>query len=251
MSDETRTERPLPEGTEGTAEQELPKLDGPEAESIIEAVLFAAGHPLSYTAIGKLFGATPKQAKERIEALSLTFNESHRAVLLLALDDCAQLCTREEYAPYIREALGIRRGGNLSNSSLETLAIVAYNQPVTRVYIDNVRGVDSSYAVSSLLERGLIECVGRLDQPGRPMLLGTTPDFLRCFGLSSIEELPKPEGAEDLPSALVNLTIDDMLKDGTAGESASPVPTEAPGTVAPSGEEAESKEKPPASSAVS
>ena len=99
MSDETRTERPLPEGTEGTAEQELPKLDGPEAESIIEAVLFAAGHPLSYTAIGKLFGATPKQAKERIEALSLTFNESHRAVLLLALDDCAQLCTREEYAP--------------------------------------------------------------------------------------------------------------------------------------------------------
>ncbi len=111
----------------------------------------------------------------------------------------------------IREALGIRRGGNLSNSSIETLSIIAYNQPVTRVYIDSVRGVDSSYAVSSLLERGLIECVGRLDQPGRPMLYGTTADFLRCFGLSSLAELPEVEGVEAQVGALANVAIDEVL----------------------------------------
>ena len=110
--------------------------------------------------------------------------------MLLAFNDCCQLCTKEEYLPYIREALGIRRNGNLSNSSIETLAIIAYNQPVTRSYVDTVRGVDSSYAVSSLLERGLIEAKGRLDAPGRPMLYGTSPDFLRCFGLYSLDELP-------------------------------------------------------------
>ena len=105
-------------------------------------------------------------------------------------DNACQLCTKEKYLPHIRVALGIRRNGTLSNSSIEVLAIVAYHQPVTRAYIDTVRGVDSAYAVSSLLERGLIESVGRLDAPGRPMLYGTTADFLRCFGLSSLSELP-------------------------------------------------------------
>ena len=109
---------------------------------------------------------------------------------MLTFDDCCQLCTKEQYLPFIREALGIRHNGNLSNSSIETLAIIAYNQPVTRSYVDTVRGVDSSYAVGSLLERGLIESKGRLDAPGRPMLYGTTPDFLRCFGLSSVADLP-------------------------------------------------------------
>ena len=109
---------------------------------------------------------------------------------MLAMDDCAQLCTKQEYAPCIKEALDIKRGGNLSNSSIETLAIIAYNQPVTRTYVDTVRGVDSTYAVNSLLDRGLIEPKGRVDAPGRPVLYGTTPDFLRVFGLSSTSDLP-------------------------------------------------------------
>ena len=92
--------------------------------------------------------------------------------------------------PYIREALGIRQNGNLSASSIETLAIIAYNQPVTRAYVDTVRSVDSSYAISNLLDRGLIETKGRLEAPGRPMLFGTSAGFLRCFGLSSLSELP-------------------------------------------------------------
>ena len=134
-----------------TAEESLPDINGAEAENIILAVLFAAGHPLEYSKIGKLFGATPAETKKRIAAFAEKFNGAESSLTMLVLDDCAQICTRQEYAPYIREALGIRKGGNLSNSSIETLAIVAYNQPVTRVYIDTVRGVDSSYAVNSLL----------------------------------------------------------------------------------------------------
>jgi segregation and condensation protein B len=112
------------------------------------------------------------------------------------LDNACQLTTKEEYAPYIRSALGIKEGGNLSKSSLETLAVIAYNQPVTKTYIDQVRGADSSYAVTNLLERGIIECRGRLDVPGKPRLYGTTPVFLRSFGLSSIQDLPPLELSE-------------------------------------------------------
>ena len=202
----------ITEKLDGTVE-DLPDINGADAENIIVAVLFAAGHPLEYAKIGKLFGATPGETKKRIAELAEKFNSENGALTMLCLDECAQICTREEFAPYIREALGIRKGGNLSNSSIETLAIVAYNQPVTRVYIDTVRGVDSSYAVNSLLERGLIEVVGRLDQPGRPMLYGTTPDFLRCFGLSSVRELPEVDGAGSAPEVLLNLTIDDMLSE--------------------------------------
>ena len=98
--------------------------------------------------------------------------------------------TKEAYADYVKAALGIRDGGNLSRASLETLAIIAYNQPVTRSYIEQVRGADSSYSVGVLAEKELIEEVGRLEVPGRPRLYGTTEKFLRIFGLSSIEELP-------------------------------------------------------------
>ena len=118
----------------------------------------------------------------------------------ISLSTIAALCTvagepiaKERFAPYIREALGVRRGGNLSASSMEVLAVVAYNQPVTRSFIDSVRGVDSSYAVNSLLDKGLIEAVGRLDVVGRPMLYATTDKFLRVFGINSLAELPATE----------------------------------------------------------
>jgi len=113
--------------------------------------------------------------------------------MLMIYPTTCQLCTKEQYAPYIREALGIRRGGNLSASSMEVLAVVAYNQPVTRTFVDLVRGVDSSYAVNSLLDKGLIEAAGRLDAPGRPMLYVTTDKFLRVFGINSLDELPETE----------------------------------------------------------
>ena len=130
-----------------------------------------------------------------IENMSEGYNkaDSVRGLSLLLFPDTCQLCTKEQFAPYIREALGIRRGGNLSASSMEVLAIVAYNQPVTRSFIDQVRGVDSSYAVNSLIDKALIESCGRLDAPGRPMLYATTDKFLRVFGLNSLSELPATE----------------------------------------------------------
>ena len=113
-----------------------------------------------------------------------------RGIQLLQLGNACQLVTKEVFAPYIKAALGVKDGGNLSKASLETLAIVAYNQPVTRAYIEQVRGVDSSYSLGVLTERDLIEEKGRMDVPGRPRLYGTTETFLRVFGLSDISELP-------------------------------------------------------------
>lgn len=160
-------------------------------EAAIEAILFAAGHPISYEKLAETFAKKPKEIREIVK--KMTEHYDGQGIMLLAFDDTCQLCTREEFLPYVREALGIKRGGNLSNSSLEVLAIVAYNQPVTRAFIDTVRGVDSSYATSSLLEKELIAVTGHLDAPGRPSLLCTTDKFLRVFGLSSLSELPPAE----------------------------------------------------------
>ena len=161
----------------------------------IEAILFAAGHPMRYEKIADALGLTPKDVKTMVRQMADHFAEEDTAhgIQLLMYPTTCQLTTKEAYAPYIREALDIRRGGNLSASSMEVLAVVAYNQPVTRSFVDLVRGVDSSYAVNSLLDKGLIEAAGRLDAPGRPMLYVTTDKFLRVFGINSLEELPETE----------------------------------------------------------
>ncbi len=163
-------------------------------EEAIEAILFAAGHPISYATLARVFETTPSKIRDTVLDYSLKYNNSEipRGVLLLTYSDSCQLCTKQHYLAEIREALGIKKSGTLSTSALETLAIVAYNQPVTRIFVDTLRKVDSSYAMNSLIDRGLIECKGRLDVPGRPMLYGTTSDFLRSFGINSIEDLPRP-----------------------------------------------------------
>ena len=174
-------------------------------EAAIEAILFAAGYPVKYEKIAEVIGLDIHNTMTIIENMSEGYNkaDSVRGLSLLLFPDTCQLCTKEQFAPYIREALGIRRGGNLSASSMEVLAIVAYNQPVTRSFIDQVRGVDSSYAVNSLIDKALIESCGRLDAPGRPMLYATTDKFLRVFGLNSLSELPATEimlpEKEDMP----------------------------------------------------
>ena len=170
-----------------TSEQDL--------KQVIEAILYAAGYPMRYDKLGELLGLSTKDIKTLVHSMADHFAEedTHHGIQLLLYPTTCQLATKERYAPYIREALGIRRGGNLSASSMEVLAVVAYNQPVTRSYIDLVRGVDSSYAVNSLLDKGLIEAAGRLDAPGRPMLYVTTDKFLRVFGLNALDELPETE----------------------------------------------------------
>lgn len=193
----------------------------------IEAILFAAGHPVTYDKLSEVLGLPPREVKRLAEHMALSYNgeESERGILLLCTDDNCQLCTKEEFAPYIREALGIRRGGNLSTSSLEVLSVVAYNQPVTRSYIDTVRGVDSAYAVGSLLDRHLIEPCGRLDAPGRPMLYATTTDFLRVFGLESLADLPD---ADALALASATKYEEAKQEESPESEAETAVPADAP-----------------------
>lgn len=169
----------------------LQKLDIKDVDSAIEAILFAAGHPVTYEKLGEVLDLFESQVKTKVKAFAEKYNsEPSRGIMLLTFENSCQLCTKEQYIPYIKEALGIKKGGNLSNSSLEVLAIIAYNEPVTRAFIDTVRKVDSAYVVNSLCEKNLIEACGRLDVPGRPNIYRTTPTFLRCFGIESLEQLP-------------------------------------------------------------
>ena len=167
------------------------ELDSKEIESAIEAILFAAGHPMTYEKLGEVLDLFENQVKKKVKDFAEKYNsDSKRGIMLLTFENSCQLCTKEKFLPFIKDALGIRKGGNLSNSSLEVLAIIAYNEPVTRAFIDTVRKVDSAYVVNSLCEKNLIEPCGRLDVPGRPNLYRTTETFLRCFGIDSLEQLP-------------------------------------------------------------
>ena len=176
-------------------------------EACIEAVVFAAGYPVPYEKLSAVTGIGVREVKNLAQRIAKKYAEDQHGILLLTFKDSCQFCTKEQYATYVREALGIRRGGNLSNSSMEVLAVVAYNQPVTRAFIDAVRGVDSNYAVSSLIDKELIVATGRLDAPGRPLLYGTTEKFLRVFGLSTLDELPKTEAFLPDPAASEQLSI--------------------------------------------
>lgn len=153
--------------------------------------MFAAGESMPVARLSLVLGAEEKEILRCADELAEGYEKEMRGIRLLHLGDKLQLCSAPEYAPYITKALEQRKPPMLSPSALETLAIVAYFQPVTRAYIDQVRGVDSSYTVSTLLERGLIEPAGRLDVPGRPSLLRTTDVFLRTMSVSSLEKLPK------------------------------------------------------------
>lgn len=157
----------------------------------LEAILFAAGESMPVARLSLVLGAEEEEILRCAGELAEEYEKGMRGIRLLHLGDKLQLCSAPEYAPYITKALEQRKPPMLSPSALETLAIVAYFQPVTRAYIDQVRGVDSSYTVSSLMERGLIEPAGKLDVPGRPTLLRTTDVFLRTMSVSSLEELPK------------------------------------------------------------
>lgn len=191
-------------------------------EDAIEAILFAAGHPVTYEKLSLVLGIPSEQVMALVGSMQERFpaDKPGRGLLLLRFPDSCQLATKEEYGPYIREALDIRRGGNLSNTSMEVLAVVAYNQPVTRTYIDAVRGVDSSYSVSSLLDKGLIMATGRLDAPGRPVLYATTDKFLRVFGLNSLDELPVTESL----STSVKVAQQTIALDGAPAAEKAPDP---------------------------
>lgn len=166
-----------------------------EIESAIEGILFAAGDPVGVERLCMALDLDRATVDTVCQRLADYYSYERRGVRLLRLENSYQLCSAPEHADCIRRAFESRRPARLSQPALEVLAIIAYYQPTTRAYVDQIRGVDSAYTVGLLLERDLIEECGRLAVPGRPILYRTTQTFLRSFGLSSLEELP------ELPSA--------------------------------------------------
>ncbi|MBR4910618.1 MAG: SMC-Scp complex subunit ScpB [Clostridia bacterium] len=161
-----------------------------EIVSALEAVIFASGDPIGIDRLSQVFDIKPEQVEAAAETLKLRLKETNSGVELLRLDNSYQLATRTDYAEYIKKAFDLKRRTPLSSAAFEVLSVIAYNQPVTRAFIEQVRGVDCSGVITTLLEKELIEERGRLELPGRPLLYGTTKNFLRCFSLSDLSDLP-------------------------------------------------------------
>ena len=173
--------------------------------SQLEAVLFAAGEPLPTAKLAQALELSEEQLDPLLEEYRQNLEQPQRGFQLMRLGDCVQLTTKREHEGVVKEALQLRKNAPLSNAALEVLAIVAYNQPVTKSFVEQVRGVDCSSIVNSLTEKELLQEAGRLDVPGHPILYQTTPNFLRCFGLNSLEDLPK------LPDESGQLKMDDVI----------------------------------------
>mgnify|MGYP003295449579 CR=1 FL=1 len=194
----------------------LESLDIKELEAAVEGILFASGEPVHIERICIALELDRPTAEQVLQRLGDYYSYERRGIRLLRMEDSYQLCSSPDYADTIRKAFEIRKTAKLSQPALEVLTIIAYYQPTTRAYVDQVRGVDSAYAVSSLLDKGLIEVVGHLDAPGHPALLGTTDKFLRVFGLNSLSELPETEALSAAETA--------ETKTVTSEESPSPLP---------------------------
>ena len=183
-------------------------MDINEIRPALEAVLFAAGDSVEIERIAKVFGAEPWEVRQAAEQLAEEYENRGCGFRLVRMENRLQLATAGQYSELVSRTLEKRAQPKLSPTALEVLAIVAYYQPVTRAYIEQLRGTDSSYTVALLSERGLIAPCGRLETPGRPVLFGTTDQFLRVVGISSLEELPPlpnvatGEGIQELQAAI-------------------------------------------------
>ena len=175
-----------------------------EKLSIIEAVLFAYGEPIEPAKLAGACGVDESEIARMVAALNAELSDGGSALTVLSVGGSYQLATKQEYAEYIRAAMDTKRSAALSSAAMEVLTIIAYNQPVTRNFVDDVRGVDSGGVINNLIEKQLIEEAGRLDIPGKPVLFRTTPNFLRCFSLSDISELPA------LPTEYSQLSFEDF-----------------------------------------
>ena len=162
-----------------------------EIEAAAEAILFASGDPVHVDRLCVALELDRSTVEQALQKLMDAYAYERRGVRLVRMEDTWQMCSAPDYGEVIRKAFEIRKSARLSQPALEVLTIIAYYQPTTRAYVDQIRGVDSAYTVGLLLERELIEESGRLAVPGRPILYRTTRNFLRSFGLSSLEELPE------------------------------------------------------------
>ncbi|WP_308573510.1 SMC-Scp complex subunit ScpB [uncultured Eubacterium sp.] len=172
--------------------------------STIEAMLFASGDPVEASKLAEVLDIDIETVEKMLGHLSAFYDERSSGLMIIRIDNKYQICTREKYSEEVRKLMEIKKNTPLSNAAFEVLAVIAYNKTVTRSFIEQVRGVDCSGPISSLVQKGLIEEKGRMDLPGRPLIYGTTDRFLRCFSLNSLEDLP------DLPK---NDEIDSIAKD--------------------------------------
>ena len=166
-------------------------LETKEIESAVEAILFASGEPVQTERVCVALGLERPAADQILQRLMDYYAYERRGMRLLHMEDSWQLCSAPDHADAVRRAFEIRKPAKLSQPALEVLTIIAYYQPATRAYVDQIRGVDSSYTISLLLDRKLIEECGRLQVPGRPRLYRTTRQFLRAFHLTDLEDLPE------------------------------------------------------------
>ena len=183
----------------------------------IEAILFAAGDPVGAERMALALGVSLEDVRVEAKHLMDAYSFERRGMRIIALEDAFQMVSAQEQSEVITRALETRKPPKLSASALETLTVIAYYQPTTKAFVEQIRGVDSSYTISALLNKKLIEEQGRLSVPGRPILYGTTPDFLRTFGLSSLEELPEvdlPQGRVDAEQLELQLAAQDESGEG-------------------------------------
>lgn len=170
-----------------------------EYTAAAEAILFAAGEPFSLARIAQALEVDESYAQIVLQNLSDELDNRASGLCVLQMEDKYQLCTRKQFADKIRTVLDLKRNAPLSPAAFEVLAVVAYNQPVTKSYVEQVRGVDCSGVIATLCQKGLLEEKGRLDLPGRPLLYGTTAEFLKCFCITSLSELPELPENEAAP----------------------------------------------------
>ena len=184
--------------------------------SALEAVIFASGEPISIDRLSEVLEIAPERIEKLAVELSEKLDKNMSGVKLVRLENTYQLATRSDFSEYIKKAFDIKRHTPLSPAALEVLAVIAYNQPVTRSFIEQVRGVDCSGVITTLVEKGLIEECGRLDLPGKPLLYRTTKNFLRSFSISDLRELPPlPKAEHEVNDVGEQLSIDDEHKEET------------------------------------
>ena len=197
-------------------------MEEAEIRRAIEAILFAAGDPVGIERMALAIGAGTDQIEAALKELMDAYSFERRGMRIIRLEDAYQMVSAQELSEVITRALETRKPPKLSASALETLTVIAYYQPTTKAFVEQIRGVDSSYTISALLNKKLIEEQGRLSVPGRPILYGTTPDFLRTFGIASLEELPEV----DLPKAQTQQVEMQLSMEDQQAEQAASNPSE-------------------------
>ena len=198
-----------------------------EYRSSIEAILFAAGDPVDLKRLAESLELPESAVKTQLDILMDEYEKMERGITIIQLNNSYQMVSVKQFAPQVRKAMDLRRNIPLSQAAMEVLAVIAYNQPVTKSFVEQVRGVDCSGVIGSLTTKGLIEEKGRLELPGRPLLYGTTDHFLRCFSIRSLEELPPIPKDEDKGGRGKQLSI--FENDGEKNDESSETPDD--GTV--------------------